>query len=343
MDISTVYLAVDNGRIPSQDFFSPPPYIDSSTYVLLCQHLDEIVKSPVATAYGFAHWQSSKNAHGTLGLAIRNAKHFLQATELMKRFGKLRSDVFSISTTQDEKYLYFTTTIENPDLFPCDSPITQFVISSYLFNAEIFLRQTISNSSKQYDAKIYMQGQMHESDVPRVGNLVTIFDNSQLNTLCVPISAAQVPFQSANEKLCQRFLSLLEKEISSLPNQGLLNDVRSAIKKAEWQDVTIGNIANQLNLSVSTLQRRLKEENTTFSILKNNERVQSAKELLLLTSASLATIADQLGFSNTSNFTKSFKTIEGCSPNEYRKLKASMNKKSDFRRSNLGFSFNQTT
>lgn len=78
IDLTKVMSAIDNSQMPPDYILSPPRYIDASIYFQLCQYFDNVIDTPLTTAFKFGHWQAFKNAHGSLGLAIRSANNFLQ-------------------------------------------------------------------------------------------------------------------------------------------------------------------------------------------------------------------------------------------------------------------------
>ncbi|BFM17844.1 hypothetical protein R50073_40270 [Maricurvus nonylphenolicus] len=320
IDLLSVMTAIEDGDISPDYILSPPPFIDAGTLFQLYQHIHEIREDPLAIAWKFARWQSAKNAHGSLGLAIRNAENFIQSAELMIRFGRLRTDLSTLSLTIEEDKLFFTIKENNADLLSLTPEASQFIFSSYLLNAETFLRLSLPESDRGYPSTLYLKDKIVRESIAEADNRVTIIEGSSINALCIPLEIAEKRFSTYKAKVYQRFLSILEKELQSLPDQGFLGKLRSLITACDWHEVSIENLAAQLNLSVSTLQRRLRDEGTTFHDIKHQERVAAAKELLLLSQHSLETIADTLGYSNTSNFTKSFKTTEGCSPQEFRTL-----------------------
>lgn len=61
-------------------------------------------------------------------------------------------------------------------------------------------------------------------------------------------------------------------------------------------------VAQQLNVSARTLQRRLKEEGTNFLQVIDVQRKQKAKELICKTDRGLKEVASELGFSESSTF-----------------------------------------
>ncbi len=78
-------------------------------------------------------------------------------------------------------------------------------------------------------------------------------------------------------------------------------------------------IADKLNISSKTLQRRLKAEATNFSSLLSNIRLDLAMKYLTHNWRTISETSYLLGFTEPSNFTRWFKSETGISPAEYRK------------------------
>lgn len=78
-------------------------------------------------------------------------------------------------------------------------------------------------------------------------------------------------------------------------------------------------VASQLNMSRSSLFRRLKEMGTSFKKIKNGVIEEMAKKALVGSQSSVTNIALMLGYSELSAFTRAFRHISGVSPFEYRK------------------------
>jgi AraC-like DNA-binding protein len=77
-------------------------------------------------------------------------------------------------------------------------------------------------------------------------------------------------------------------------------------------------IADTLHVSLRSLQRKLKEEDTSFKDLLEETRQQLAVQYLRDTRRSIGEITYLLGFSEPSNFTRAFKRWTGKSPAQYR-------------------------
>ncbi len=85
-------------------------------------------------------------------------------------------------------------------------------------------------------------------------------------------------------------------------------------------DITIKDLAKDLNLSVSQVNRILKEEyNATFHAKLMGRRLMHGKNNLVRTDRSIETIASKIGFSSVAGFYVAFKKEFGMTPSEYRK------------------------
>ncbi|MEB3900436.1 AraC family transcriptional regulator [Pseudomonas putida] len=91
-----------------------------------------------------------------------------------------------------------------------------------------------------------------------------------------------------------------------------------ALDPAAWPDAEA--LARQLCLSVSTLRRRLADEGQTYQGLKDSVRRQLAIAWLADCEVALGTIAERLGFADSSSFYKAFRKWFGCNPGHYREL-----------------------
>ncbi|TAE56326.1 MAG: AraC family transcriptional regulator [Bacteroidetes bacterium] len=79
----------------------------------------------------------------------------------------------------------------------------------------------------------------------------------------------------------------------------------------------IEQVAERLHLSVRSLQMRLKEEGTTYQQILNSVRKQMAMACLREPRVRKGEIAQLLGFSEISVFSRTFKKWTGQSPSEY--------------------------
>ena len=76
--------------------------------------------------------------------------------------------------------------------------------------------------------------------------------------------------------------------------------------------------ASLVDMSVTTLARRLSECGTSYRSLVDMVRFKAAKELLDDSDMRITDIAISVGFDDSSNFARMFRRIAGMSPKQYR-------------------------
>ncbi len=81
----------------------------------------------------------------------------------------------------------------------------------------------------------------------------------------------------------------------------------------------LSGLAEMLSIEERTLQRLLKRENVTFSQILREVRFARARDRLLYASASIESIALELGFNDAVAFSHAFKSWAGLSPQQWRR------------------------
>lgn len=101
--------------------------------------------------------------------------------------------------------------------------------------------------------------------------------------------------------------------------QRLMNSINKHLSEKEF---SIEMLCDEVGISRSQLHRRLKEKtNQSTSIFLRNVRLHQAEKLLRESNMRVTEIADQVGFSQLTYFSNSFKELYGVSPSEYRENK----------------------
>lgn len=140
------------------------------------------------------------------------------------------------------------------------------------------------------------------------------------NRLSVPESLAHEPLVGSNEAL-RAFLAGLAGD--SLPPEPAAEPtwasrVADSVREGRL-DADLGQIARALAVSERTLRRRLAEEQTSFSTIRQRERQRRAEALLHSGHLSMGEIAFSLGFSEMSAFNRAFKRWTGTTPGQWRR------------------------
>lgn len=86
----------------------------------------------------------------------------------------------------------------------------------------------------------------------------------------------------------------------------------------QWPDLT--SSASSLHMAVSTLQRHLAAEGTSFQQIKDQLRRDMAIVRLSTSAMPLSVLAAELGFSDSASFQRAFKGWTGSAPGAYRRF-----------------------
>lgn len=114
-------------------------------------------------------------------------------------------------------------------------------------------------------------------------------------------------------------LRLLEPETPRDEDREALDALWDSVAQEPAHSWTQAEMARRLNVSVATLQRRVRTyEQSSPRQVVIRIRMQVAKRLLRQTRYGLESIADQVGYADGFGFSNAFKRETGMSPKEYR-------------------------
>lgn len=117
----------------------------------------------------------------------------------------------------------------------------------------------------------------------------------------------------------QNMLRLCEKQkAESYYGKGIEAQVGKVIVENRYHNLTIEKVATELGVSERSLRRQLSQCDTSYKQIVDDLRESKARELLAVKGLPISTIAYDLGFSDPSNFSRTFKRWTQCSPQEYR-------------------------
>jgi AraC-like DNA-binding protein len=90
------------------------------------------------------------------------------------------------------------------------------------------------------------------------------------------------------------------------------------IVQAELVDVDLERAARRMKTSSRSLQRHLREANTSFAAVLDGARLDRAKELLASSDAKIAAVAQEVGYKSEQRFRERFTASTGVTPAEWR-------------------------
>ena len=139
------------------------------------------------------------------------------------------------------------------------------------------------------------------------------------NGFIISAEEADKPRSCANSQLAALHDHLMRDYLARLDKENLIERVKAAIVDAlPSGQVSDATIAKALYMTERTLQRRLREQGTTFKQLLTEVRRELADQYIRNSRMSLQEISFLLGFSELSSFSRAFKRWTGMAPRDYR-------------------------
>jgi len=153
-------------------------------------------------------------------------------------------------------------------------------------------------------------------------NATILFDAEQ-NALVFDREELEEPLEGRSADLTGLADRVLSEYIDALSPAA----VSTAVRKLLLQMLPTGNasqdeISRRMNMSRSTLQRRLQAENTNYRDLLEDTRRTLAMQYVRDNKHPLSYVAFLLGFSDQSNFSRAFRRWTGLSPKRYQEQSA---------------------
>ena len=140
--------------------------------------------------------------------------------------------------------------------------------------------------------------------------------------LVIPLQTLLQPIHQADQTLQALLLDRAKDQLASLPDITLLDaQIQHAILSGlQQQQANIEYVSHKLGLSVRTLQRHLKKQQSSFQQRVQDIRLALAKKYLLDPHLNLQQIALLLGYSEQSAFQRAFKQWTQQTPQNWRKI-----------------------
>jgi len=138
---------------------------------------------------------------------------------------------------------------------------------------------------------------------------VTVFNRMQSEQR---VATGNSELAKVNEDVAMKYLVSLERASPVMQVKAQL------VAMLPEGQVPESAVAERLNMSLRSLQRKLHEEHTSFSEIYNSIRRELANEYIQDSQMSMTEIAYLLGFSEQANFSRAFRRWYGTSPSEAR-------------------------
>lgn len=260
---------------------------------------------------GVRHYPST--TYGMLGLAMMTSKNLYQCLKFIMENISLSPTYFAadLNEEKDLAFIQFNTVRDMGSLF-------QYMIDRDMSGGYILLNELLGKNITVEYIELTQSGSNYIESYNKLYNCPIKF-NSQHNRMAFKKSWLYEPLPKADEDTSMSFLVQCESAAQSLLSRYSLSEhIRRYLCITPLSLAHLENVATVFNATSRTLQRKLKEENTTFQKLQDEVRHNMAIEYLTTTELSIDEIADRIGYSEKSAFSHAFKRWTKTTPASYR-------------------------
>lgn len=303
---------LSKAEIPLELFQSAKARISVSAYAKLWT---EIANQMNDEFFGMDSHPMRRGSYKLLSKMVMHADTLRSAIEQILQYLNFILDDFQSKLIIDENYAYIVIT-DKLQIKRMFSYATYFMLIHslicWLADQRILINR-IQLKCTQPDDDLDYRVRFCENIRYQADHHYLQFDANYLNITIKRDKKSWYTFiQNTPENLLIRFKN--PHALSSMIRKQLLS-----LAPVDWYE--LNELAQQLNISEATIQRRLKSEGISYQQLKNDIRRDLAIELLCKSTHSLQEISEQLNFQEPSAFHRAFKKWTGVSPGAYRELK----------------------
>ncbi len=307
---------IAGSNIQLADLLNPPVWVNNLLINKVGVNLYRALDNPLADAVEFG-LSMTPATHGSLGMAVQCAPNLRQAYQIMSDYFNTRVNSIDIIPCQDSEYLSLRMEAKYKTL-RIDEDV------EFFFDFATFI--SIASNTLKFLNLSKLSGNIRLCvNHPEPGNfphallserMEIVFEAPHLQ-LQIPLSWMDHPLNPSNPELARMALEKCRSELKQLSPTDLVMQVRQALAVLDSPLPGLDAIAAEFHMSPATFKRRLSSHGTSYQELKNAERMDRARHLLLKGQQSVESIAEKLGFSDASNFTKAFKSWTGMTPRNF--------------------------
>ncbi len=252
-------------------------------------------------------------AHGALGFAALSAPTLAAAIEVLLTYGGARMPFLAFGLRPAGSRIRLTCTLAHP-AFADDSLLIELAVLA----VAAFVWNFTSRDPREMVVLMPGAPPQYAAALERAGPAPLAFGRSgfavewprEWQALASPLSDAGLHRLSLER--CREQLA------SSEGRSPLEESLRQALLAAGGRPPGLGALAAARHVSPRTLMRQLRSAGTSYQRIVDEVRASLAREYLSDTRLPLAVIAERLGYSDTSNFSRAFRSWFGRSPGSFR-------------------------
>jgi len=257
--------------------------------------------------------QLKVSSHGSLGFAVTHGVDLKECIALISRYYQTRMQAMKITTFADSE----TFTMEVTET--CDwQPITVVMYETLLISLLNMIQYVIGSEIQLCTIDLpYQKPEWHAKYYEILPCSFSF--NQKVAAINIPASLLSISCITSNPRSVGIARNQCRQELERINQyETMYEKIHYLIENSPIRSLSVETIASQLNMSKSTLSRKLKLENTSYKGILESYKKQQSTELLIHSENTVEVIAYHLGYEDASNFARSFKRWFGCSPSKYR-------------------------
>ena len=301
---------LDGSGITLDQLKKPYWYVEFNILNQLIERAIELCKEPALAGYLALSMRAS--CYGSVGMAAMVSPNLGEALKILEQFIGSRCKVFKPELKQENNYAYWS--IHQPE--------NAFQLSP---NTNIFLLVGFVQIAKKLTGLSYL-GKVELQISEPIGFTkishqlaVTCVFNQKYNRWIFPKEYLAQSVLTADPMLAPLLNAQCKRDIEKIKlKSGWKGQVKQVAEKlllnGEVGALTVGQVAQIMNMSERTLQRYLALDHTSFTLLVDSLKKEHAQKLLAQNNMSIEKVALILGYADTSHFTRAFKRWMGVTP-----------------------------
>ncbi len=266
----------------------------------------------------------SSTTHAALGFAALSAPTLSDSLRVFSEFACVRTSAYNVSVRESGQRLIVT----------CDDNTNSELLGRWLIETAIYVEKRLIENIMTHSIGEQAQIRFKHAAPPYAAELERLYQIPcrylcKENALCIPASWGYVPSPLHDPETFQTNLAKCRDIKRRIESKSSTLDFVKTEFELFFQHVINGrarpsnlpsliHLADKLALSPRTFARKLELQGSSYKQELAIARRRVAQELLQNTHLRVADIAYYLGYRETANFIRAFKTWNTCTPSQWR-------------------------
>ncbi len=282
--------------------------IDYETIRCLWEHASELIDDPCFGIRGIEVWHPSDL--GALGYAWLTSATLRDALVRFKNFIRIATELYHFKLIESDvgfELIFHFLDKETPNMAQVDASMA-IVMEMCRINLE--KRVSPISVSLIHPEPVCKQAYQSYYGCP-------VFFSCDINKIILPSDIIDTPLFNSDPNLALLNDQAIVQYLKKLTDDNIVSQVKIVITEHLSFGITNEQVAYALNMSERTMNRHLREQGYTFKDILKDVRMNLSKLYIKNNQFNVTEIAFQLGFADSSSFSRAFKRWTGTSPKVY--------------------------